>query len=412
MAKFGIPTDNSQTASALLSELIKLRGLQENNNEFIKKECIVENDRNEKELYLRVPMGDSKSSLQELGKTVKKMIDWKSETDGESRSKNVYAAAKEIERSDPSAFLQLAKDKGYASNEIPKMSADFLVAMAVNANLTVTQLRIINRYLKQHFGARVCVSEKEIALVGSDYVEFKNGTINVDAKEYGSKRISFFYRGLIDLFQRYKEEILEDIHNIRNIEVLLGGDHGKGSMTFMAIIIVRYKNDNEPTEMKLQLAQVNSAKDTMLLLRLIVSKITPGILVMKPKEGKSYLHAEIDIEGKYNVDFNESYIENCTGVVIQINWYLIGDLKFLFMMLGRQNYAGVQCLYCMMKRAEWKEKHSEGLLDCNGKKWTMGELLKPFMDSQNTGNGKPLNSIINPRGQKEQPLWSFIPIPK
>ena len=76
----------------------------------------------------------------------------------------------------------------------------------------------------------------------------------------------FFYRGLIDLFERYKEEILDDITNIDNIEVLLGGDHGKGLMTFMAVIIVRYKNDNEPTEMELQLAQVNSAKDTMLLL--------------------------------------------------------------------------------------------------------------------------------------------------
>ena len=64
--------------------------------------------------------------------------------------------------------------------------------MAVDANLTVTQQQIINQYLKQHFGARVCVREKEIALVGSDYVEFKNGTIDVDAKEYGCKRISFF----------------------------------------------------------------------------------------------------------------------------------------------------------------------------------------------------------------------------
>ena len=126
LVKFGIPTDNSQTASALLSELIKLRSMQENGKkEFIKKESILENERNEKELYLRVPTGNSKSLLRELGKTVKKMIDWKVGTDGESRSKNVYAAAKEIERSDPSAFLQLAKDKRYASIENPKISADF-----------------------------------------------------------------------------------------------------------------------------------------------------------------------------------------------------------------------------------------------------------------------------------------------
>ena len=61
----------------------------------------------------------------------------------------------------------------------------------------------------------------------------------------------------------------------------------------------------------------------------------------------------------------------------------------------------------MLKRAGWKDKQSEGLLDYDRKKWTIGELLKTFI---NTGGNAVLDSVINPRGQKEQSWWSFIPI--
>ena len=89
---------------------------------------------------------------------------------------------------------------------------------------------------------------------------------------------------------------------------------------------------------------------------------------------------------------------------------MIGDLKFLMMMLGRQGYSGVQCCYCQLKCAQWKKLHGDGMIDCAGIEWTIGELLRPFVDGSSSNNRIALDAMINQRGQKEQPLWSFIPI--
>ena len=120
--------------------------------------------------------------------------------------------------------------------------------------------------------------------------------IEVDPKEYGCKRVGFYWRDLSKLVERNKKEILEGYQNIKCIEILLGGDHGKGSMTFVVIIIVRYKDGlkTEPKVLELQLAQVNSTKDTMFLLKLIVGKITRGVTDMKPKDGRSQIRVLIE----------------------------------------------------------------------------------------------------------------------
>ena len=136
-------------------------------------------------------------------------------------------------------FLEVARDKGYASAKTPKISAQFWVAMSAEANVTVTQQRIIRKYLNQHFGSRICVSEVNVSKIGNDYIPFNEGTVDVDPKEYGCKRIAFYWRDLCTLIEKNTNEIFEGFRNIGSIEILLGGDHGKGSMTFMAIVIVR-----------------------------------------------------------------------------------------------------------------------------------------------------------------------------
>ena len=52
------------------------------------------------------------------------------------------------------------------------MSANLWTAMCEDANLQTGQQRIINLYLLYHFGKRVCVSEREITEVGSNYVPY------------------------------------------------------------------------------------------------------------------------------------------------------------------------------------------------------------------------------------------------
>ena len=87
-----------------------------------------------------------------------------------------------------------------------------------------------------------------------------------------------------------------------------------------------------------------------------------------------------------------------------------GDLKFIFMMLGRGGYAGTQCLYCRLKIGEWKKQHQEGSLRSNGSAWSIAELLNPFLEAQKRNQALPTTKALADRGQKEYPLWTFIPI--
>ena len=152
---------------------------------------------------------------------------------------------------------------------------------------------------------------------------------------------------------QYSSEFFEDVESIKKVEVLLGGDHGKGLMTFMAIVIIRYRSDmREDKVLELQIGQVDCQKDTIYLLKLILEKITPGIAAMNPKDGESLICVLRDEDRNVIVDFKkkERNWEREGGLSITCEWYIVGDHKFLMMMLGQQGYSGYHCLYCRLKK--------------------------------------------------------------
>ena len=87
-----------------------------------------------------------------------------------------------------------------------------------------------------------------------------------------------FWRYLSGIIKIYSGEIFQDVEDIFNIEVLLGGDHGKGDMIFVSVLILLFRTENKnPNIIELQIVEVDSSKDMMELLHFIVEKVTPGI---------------------------------------------------------------------------------------------------------------------------------------
>ena len=419
LAKFKIP-NNEQTTNMLLIELIRMKCTNVDEKSKSRK-LIVNNPLNpsQQNLYMMVPSGRSETSHRLFGKSLSEMVSWRTVSQPLQyqemvQKQSVAHGIKSLGRIDPPTFEEVAADHGHAAP--PKMTANFWVAMSSAAGLRVGQQRIVNKFLSYHFGHRVCVSEKLIAAVGSDFVHFKSESIPVDVREYGVKKILFSWRDLDELIHKYSSELFENLSSIDRLEILLGGDHGKGAMNFIAVIIVRYKatkeqaQEGEPKILELQIGQVDHTKDNMFLLRHIVQKITPGITSLNPKEGQSVIYVEYLKEKEYKI-LQE---ENKRTVKVNIHFFLIGDLKFLFMMLGREGYAGTQCLYCTLLAKEWKEKHGEGLIECGGNKWTIKKLLEPFLnaqiDRQSSSQEQSSSASTNSRWQKEPPLWTFIPI--
>jgi hypothetical protein len=125
----------------------------------------------------------------------------------------------------------------------------------------------------------------------------------------------------------------------------------------------------------------------------------PGLKQLMPsKEGKS----AVKVTNKdYKLQFGEQDDDG-----IPMKFYLIGDLKFIFMMLGRSGFLGSYCLHCKLKQAQWKKKHLKlNSIYCGADKWTIEKLASSFL----LGAQLDTNTQF-PDSQKESPIWDFIPI--
>ena len=98
------------------------------------------------------------------------------------------------------------------------------------------------------------------------------------------KKIIYHYWNLTSLLAHYSSVIFnkKHLHDIEKVEVLLGGDHGKGAFSFLAIIIVRFKTFKSPIILDLQIGQIDSTEDKMNMLKPLLDMIQLDIKKMYP----------------------------------------------------------------------------------------------------------------------------------
>ena len=86
--------------------------------------------------------------------------------------------------------------------------------------------------------------------------------------------------------------------------------------------------------LELQIGQIDSTEDSMELLRPLLDDMLPGLKKLMPsRDGKSSVEV-------LNDDYELRFGEQNDDAAIPMHFYLIGDLKFLFMMLGRSGFSG------------------------------------------------------------------------
>jgi hypothetical protein len=342
--QFGIPIDNTQTTQLLLLEQQKCQEQVEG----VLVPGAAKSLRTPKSMYVHVPQGSSRNVHKVFDKTLSDTIQWNS---ADARHKCATRLLRRLNKDHSDSYLQVLQKRGYASSHLaPKMSANLWTAMCEDANLQTGQQRIFNSYLSYHFGKRVSVSEREIREAGSNYVPYVTANRVIIGHK---KKMLYPHRSAYDLFQCYGRTIFEDSGNkeVEKLELLLGGDHGKGAFTFLFVIVVRYKDPTQaPMIVELQLGQIDSTEDSMELLRPLLDGMMPGLnQLMSSKEEKSAVKvANKDYELQLGEEDDDA---------IPMKFYLIGDLKFLFMMLGRSGFSGSYCLYCELASPMEEEAH-------------------------------------------------------
>jgi hypothetical protein len=347
--------------------------------------------------------------LIKLQKTITTMVKYCAADDEECLKSLATSVIGVLEIEFRDSFLEVAKDRGYSTSLAGKMSAEYWNAMAEAANLRTTQQIQISRYLTQHFGHKVVVSQRELAAFGSEFVPYE--TFH---EEIGGKKILYSYRDLAKLLEFYLPELLESFEkSISKIELTLGGDHGKGAFTFLACLIIRFVDNSDPVETELQIGEIGSETDTIEVLQPLVDKLGSLITAsMNPKEGdcKFVVHQDTN-NGDLSLHFDDAVAAaEGTQVIVDstLELYLMGDWKFLFMMVGRSGYCGSYCMYCRLKQSEWVVRHAErNSCVCGAEEWDMTKLHEVAMKQLNIEADE---EKYESQGVKGFPCWEWLPL--
>ena len=133
--------------------------------------------------------------------------------------------------------------------------------------------------------------------------------------------------------------------DIEYIQSIYTGDHGKGKFRMGAKLVIGLKGEDKAVTVYL-LADVKCKKDTGKVLKETVHKnLATGI--NKVEHGRVKFEKNVDtgkwkavIIDKDHVDFGgDNVIEDTTA-------FMVGDLKFLSMIFGKDNFDGLWCYLC------------------------------------------------------------------
>ena len=271
--KFGIPTSNRQTVEGLLAELTKvLQSLDgPSDSKMPPNSFVVHNKIGNPTMYIPVPKGNSKSTMQRIGQVANASINWCSDGTEVERSDCAKEVLLVLERKDPDSFLDVANDCGYSTQSSPKMSAEFFTAMSEGMGLKYVQQRMLNQFLAEFYGKRQCVPEYELRKLTSHYISFEHEYLEFPVldKPGKKKKVLYSWKDLSKVIIHYIENIMEDNPElIEDIQICLGGDHGKAKFTFLALVAIRYPVNSGKKDliMEFQIGQIDDEEDTMELL--------------------------------------------------------------------------------------------------------------------------------------------------
>jgi hypothetical protein len=320
-----------------------------------------------------------------------------------------------------------------------KMDAVTAAAMAEQANISTTGMRIIARFLRCLFGYSVLPTQSQLRAVGDQYFKATTFTekINGNTIDYWYKDIDHVLKHMVDSASAF-----EDLKDLDRMDMSLGGDHGQGAFTFMALLALRYTKESgkESKYLALQIGQIESAADSFEILKPLVDRLEAGLLRMCPdKEGNVQFKIVKDSDKKNKLIFttvaseadpattaaaataaaatatddsvddaataadNDPVNEVCKSI---IKLYIAGDMKFEFTMAGRDGHAGSSCLWCKLTKKEWSKIHVEGSAEL-GIPWTLNDMFAMNAEAQQRQSN---NEDGDMQALKENPFWTFIPI--
>ena len=252
-------------------------------------------------------------------------------------------------------YMAIAQDK---QNLIlsQKMDAVSALAMWEAARVNRSQQRTITRHLTSYFEGPIIVPEVQItSLTKAQFVLPQVGVYKVvDTNE----KISYWYRDVAKMIchtlELYFNENVTQINTFNAMDLVFGGDHGKGKFQMLLKIILRRDDDRKMFIVKV--GYIDCRKDTYDVLK---NTIGPHLNESIRYIEKKQLLISRNEDQTIQVIISESNSgERCVIHALKYNLVFTGDLAFYHTCVGREHMSSSWCFWCDASAIQWKSNVS------------------------------------------------------
>ena len=293
---------------------------------------------------------------------------------------------------------------------IPKVMDEFDVgALLDRSGIKVWQWRIINQCLRLFMGIqKVCVPERHFHELGADHGVITHGMYNFtdptnptavkEQVRYWTKDPEFeFLQALEGLVNGY----LLCPTQIKYIHIATGRDHGKSKFRAAAKLVV-CREDGRVYTRVFGLADVACRKDhSAILENTCLPALVKGINnIEKSDVIFSYDGGDGETLSLSMVQSNKHASSFC----IKPTSFLIGDLAFLSVMMGKENYSGSWCNWCKCTKEEWVR----GADVDDNYLWDINKIKQQVTTNESMGNKEAKMLGVRRVPYTEIPFYNII----
>ena len=146
----------------------------------------------------------------------------------------------EMHRLRPKAFKELSASQGFT---IPhaRMPAIDTASMWQDAEVDFRQSISIGKYCNDYFQHRLFAKESDVRCLSDGHMEPAVKAYKTESKE----SIEYWYKLVDELLDHDINDVLDDTtaQKMTSVDMILGGDHGKGCFHLVLMLITRLDDD-------------------------------------------------------------------------------------------------------------------------------------------------------------------------
>lgn len=386
---------------------------------------------NKSQKYVRVPTNTTEQSFQQHSGWVEKALEanggGKDPTAKITSAKRI--AKKLIKKLRTEEGDQVLEELGILPQEHLKMGAVKIAAMFKAAGVRSRhRRRALLKHLRHFFGKHVFDSETKVQMLCDGHTKVESDVVWYErVKGEIKEQVYYSQKNIADelaaqLARELNHRHIVDPKRVIDIDVMAGGDHGKGAFVFGAKVLVYVSKEDNHDEVdeeasfifEISVAEIICSKDSADVIAITIKKeLTKGLRTIAKKDMTISVKAG-DNSGDDKTIFCSYDPDSSTedAVTRHASLYIVADLACHAMILGKEDMSGKWCFLCKMAASKM------GNLDATADRWTMEDLVQFATDYEakvEEWKQKPprKRSKHGPQpelGVKEKPWWDFIPL--